>query len=649
MPFKHKLARRLAMAVGFAGAVALTTCEHPIGAPPADGVARLEISPQSVIVQPNQAVTLMAVAFTAANDTAAVDVSWSASAGSVTNQTTAGGRHYGQYQSTACGAYTVTATAQPGGKSASASVLVCTPVAWVDVSPASATAQVGSTVQLTAVPEDSTDTPLQGRTVTWASSAPSVATVSAAGLVTAVKVGSATITATSEGKSGTAAITVVNVPVTSVDVSPATLNLQVNGSAQLTATPRDASGAPLTGRAIAWASSAPGIASVSATGLVTGVAVGTATITATSEGKSGTATVTVANTPVASVTVTPSSAAIVVGQTIGLTATPRDASGAPLAGRAIVWSSDNAAVATVSGSGLVTGQGAGTATITATSEGQSGTAAVTVSAPSGSAVVLAGAGDITGCGQDNDEATAKLLDSLRADVVYTLGDNVYPYGYLSNYQSCYDPTWGRHKARTKPSPGNHDYDTQPGAPGYYQYFGALAGDSGVGYYSYDVGSWHIISLSSNTGGPSMSAGSAQETWLKADLAASTKRCTIAYWHHPRWSSGTHGSDSRSAAIIQDLYTAGAEIVLVGHDHLYERFAPQDPSGQLDVARGIREFVVGTGGESHYAFNTPLPNSEVRDNTSFGVLKLTLYADSYTWEFVPIAGASFRDSGSGTCH
>jgi hypothetical protein len=352
---------------------------------------------------------------------------------------------------------------------------------------------------------------------------------------------------------------------------------------------------------------------------------------------------------VTSVVVAPSSASMPIGASTQLTATPRDATGNALTDRVVTWASDDSAVATVSATGLVAAVALGSAMITATSDGTSGTAAITVTAPTGTPVVLAGAGDITGCGQDNDEATAKLLDSLAPDVVYTTGDNTYPYGYLSNYQNCYDPTWGRHKARTRPSPGNHDYDNQPGAPGYYQYFGSLAGDSGVGYYSYDVGSWHVISLSSNTGGPSMSAGSPQETWLKADLAASTKKCTIAYWHHPRWSSATHGSDTRSSAIWQDLYDGGAEIVLNGHDHTYERFAPQTPAGVADPAKGIREFVVGMGGESHYSFNTPVANSEVRDNTSYGVLKLTLYSDSYTWEFVPIAGATFHDSGSGSCH
>ncbi|HEX9546506.1 MAG TPA: metallophosphoesterase, partial [Acidimicrobiales bacterium] len=296
-------------------------------------------------------------------------------------------------------------------------------------------------------------------------------------------------------------------------------------------------------------------------------------------------------------------------------------------------------------SGLVSGAAVGSATITATSEGQSGTSAITVVPPSAS-VVLVGAGDIADCSGSGDEATAALLDNI-AGTVFTAGDNVYPDGTDAQFAQCYDPSWGRHKARTRPTPGNHDYHTSSAAP-YYHYFGALAGDSGKGYYSYDIGAWHLISLNSNV---SMSAGSAQETWLRQDLAASTKQCTIAYWHHPRFSSGTqHGSLSSAQPLWQALYDAGAEIVISGHEHNYERFAPQTPTGTADPTRGIREFVVGTGGESHYNDEgTPLPNSEVFNGTDYGVLKLTLSAGSYTWQFIPVSGGTFTDSGSGSCH
>src|SRR6266849_2368281 len=250
------------------------------------------------------------------------------------------------------------------------------PVATVDVTPATANVPVGGTVQLTATPKDANGTPLSGRTVSCSSSNPSVASVTSSGQVTGVAAGSATITATSEGKSGTSAITVTAVPVASVTVSPGSATVQVGQTVQLTATPKDANGNPLSGRAVAWSSSNPSVASVTSSGLVTGVAIGSATITATSEGQSGTASITVSNVPVAAVSVSPASAALQVGQTVQLTATPKDANGNPLSGRTVTWASSNPSVASVTSSGLVTGVTAGSATITATSEGQSGTSAI---------------------------------------------------------------------------------------------------------------------------------------------------------------------------------------------------------------------------------------------------------------------------------
>jgi hypothetical protein len=259
--------------------------------------------------------------------------------------------------------------------------------------------------------------------------------------------------------------------------------------------------------------------------------------------------------------------------------------------------------------------------------------------------VFVGAGDISDCGNDNDEATAQLLDAIPG-TVYTTGDNVYSSGTAAQFSQCYDPTWGRHKARTRPAPGNHDYKTS-GAADYYAYFGDLAGPSGRGYYSYDLGDWHIVSLNSEV---SMSPGSAQETWLRADLAASTKQCTLAYWHKPRFSSGSHhGSLSSAQPLWQALYDFHAEIVLNGHEHNYERFAPQTPAGTADAVNGIREFVVGTGGASHYGQGTALANSELFNGTTYGVLKFTLGPGTFTWDFVPVAGQSFTDSGSGVCH
>jgi len=264
-------------------------------------------------------------------------------------------------------------------------------------------------------------------------------------------------------------------------------------------------------------------------------------------------------------------------------------------------------------------------------------------APAG--VVLVGAGDIASCARHRGEATARLLDTI-SGTVFTAGDNAYPKGTLDQYLRCYDPTWGRHKARTRPSPGNHDYAT-PGAAGYFRYFGAAAGDSGRGYYSYELGAWHIVVLNSNV---TMRRDSAQERWLRADLATESRRCTLAYWHHPLFSSGTiHGGDRRARAVWRDLYAAGADVVVNGHEHNYERFAPMTPAGAVDSARGIREFVVGTGGESHFPFGAPLAASEARNDATFGVLQLTLYPDWYAWRFIPVEGATFSDSGRGTCH
>jgi len=254
--------------------------------------------------------------------------------------------------------------------------------------------------------------------------------------------------------------------------------------------------------------------------------------------------------------------------------------------------------------------------------------------------VIVAAGDI--CASPTDCApTASLIASINPTAVLTLGDNAYNTGSASDYSTNYDPNWGKYKSITKPAPGNHEYDYGNQQTGYFAYF-----NNPAAYYSYDVGSWHVISLN---GELSASAGSAQETWLKNDLAAHSNVCTLAYWHEPRWSSGYHGGSSYFGTFWTDLYNGGADLVLNGHDHDYERFAPQNPSGSLDTAKGIREFVVGTGGASHYAFNAPTANSEVRDSTSFGVLKLTLHATSYDWRFAPISGATFSDAGAGNCH
>ncbi|MDQ3880216.1 MAG: metallophosphoesterase [Chloroflexota bacterium] len=260
--------------------------------------------------------------------------------------------------------------------------------------------------------------------------------------------------------------------------------------------------------------------------------------------------------------------------------------------------------------------------------------------------VLLAAGDIADCDSTGDDATAALLDGVEGTVL-ALGDLAYPSGTAGDFANCYAPTWGRHAARTRPVPGNHDYETQ-GAAGYFGYFGAAAGDPSQGWYSYDLGAWHVVALNSlcaAVGG--CGPGSPQEQWLRADLAAHPAPCTLAYWHHPRFSSAQHGSDATYDAFWQALYEAHADVVLVGHDHVYERFAAQSPGGAAD-AGGIRQFTVGTGGRSHYEFGAPIANSELRDNTTYGVLELTLRASGYEWEFVSVAGGTFTDVGSASC-
>ncbi|WP_248962566.1 metallophosphoesterase family protein [Sphaerisporangium perillae] len=271
------------------------------------------------------------------------------------------------------------------------------------------------------------------------------------------------------------------------------------------------------------------------------------------------------------------------------------------------------------------------------------------SAPSSSGdPVLVGAGDIANSGS-GDTATAKLLDGIPG-TVFTLGDNAYDNGSIADFRDYYAPTWGREKSRTRPVPGNHDYNT-PGASGYFAYFGSAAGDPHKGYYSYDLGDWHVVALNSNcsaVGG--CDAGSAQERWLRADLAASGKPCTLAYWHHPRFTSGAnHPPDTSVQPLVRALYDHDAEVIVTGHNHQYERFAPMDPGGRLDQARGIRHFVVGTGGAGLYGFGRILPNSQVRNNDTFGVIKFTLHSSGYTWRFVPEAGKTFTDGGTTACH
>jgi acid phosphatase type 7 len=262
----------------------------------------------------------------------------------------------------------------------------------------------------------------------------------------------------------------------------------------------------------------------------------------------------------------------------------------------------------------------------------------------GSGDFVGGQGTELACRQG---ATAELLAARRYDAVLTLGDNQYDKGTESGFARSYAPSWGRVRGITRPAPGNHDYGTG-GAAGYFGYFAASAGDRSRGYYSYDLGTWHLLSLNSNCGDVSCDAGSAQEQWLREDLRRTRQPCILAYWHHPRWSSGAvHGSSQQVAPLYQALSDVRADVVLTGHEHHYERLAPMGPTGASDPA-GIRNFVVGTGGVGHYGFAAPLAASEVRESTTFGVLRLSLGKTGYAWRFLPATG-TFTDAGRGTCH
>ena len=265
--------------------------------------------------------------------------------------------------------------------------------------------------------------------------------------------------------------------------------------------------------------------------------------------------------------------------------------------------------------------------------------------PAAGSPVLIGAADICVTGSITDaQATAALIVARPNDIVFTAGDNSNETGSFSQYAGCVDKTWGVFKSRIHPVPGNHDYMTSGAVP-YFAYFGAAAGRAGKGWYSYDLGNdWHVVALNamcSEVGG--CGTGSPQETFLRADLAANAGKHIVAIWHIPAFSSGSeHGDNSTYAVWWQDLYAAHAEIVLNGHDHDYERFTPQSPSGKADP-NGIREFVVGTGGAGQRGFGTIRANSKVRNSGTFGVLELTLGAHSYSWRFIPVPGSTFTDS------
>lgn len=310
------------------------------------------------------------------------------------------------------------------------------------------------------------------------------------------------------------------------------------------------------------------------------------------------------------------------------------------------------------------------AMLTATSaSGATTTVTAEVAVTSPRSVTVAAAGDIAcdpaseyfnnGAGSADRchmKATSDLVLAMKPTAVLTLGDNQYDSATLENFRQSYDPTWGRFKPITHPAPGTHEYDAEDdeddrdgSGEGYFAYFGAAAGDPDKGYYSFDLGAWHIVVLNtscSQVGG--CDSGSPQERWLRADLAASPKPCTLAVMHEPRFSSGKHGSIEQVIPFWHVLHKAGVELVLSGNDHDYERFAPQTPDGVLDAEGGVRQFVVGTGGKELYSFGTLQPHSEARIGGVYGVLKLDLHPESYNWEFVPEAGRT-SDKGMSICH
>ncbi len=263
--------------------------------------------------------------------------------------------------------------------------------------------------------------------------------------------------------------------------------------------------------------------------------------------------------------------------------------------------------------------------------------------PSGhsSEAILLAVGDIAYCGASADEQVGQLASRLPGTIAL-LGDNAYDHGSATDYAKCFDPTWGGFLDRIRPVPGNHEYETKEAAA-YFAYFGTRVGKIGQGWYSYDLGAWHLIALNSECGaipGGCEGKDSAELAWLVKDLVDHPAKCTLAYWHHPRYSSGRHGDNDMTDELWQALADAGADVVLEGHDHDYERMSP---------IRGIRSFVVGTGGRSLYGWpRGPGAHTEVRANDTYGLLQLTLRDADYSWKFIPAAGGSFTDSGSGSC-
>ncbi|MDT0277373.1 metallophosphoesterase family protein [Blastococcus goldschmidtiae] len=264
----------------------------------------------------------------------------------------------------------------------------------------------------------------------------------------------------------------------------------------------------------------------------------------------------------------------------------------------------------------------------------------------GTVTVLA-VGDIARCGSDADEQTAELVQRYPSAAVLAPGDLAYNSGTAEEFAECYDPVWGQFNSRLYPVPGNHDYGTDDAAP-YFDYFGQRAGEPGKGWYSFDLGAWHVVALNSNCFAVACDEGSEQEQWLRADLEADDSRCTLAFWHAPRFSSGRHDGTRSVEDLWQVLLDHDVELLLSGHEHLYERTAPLDADGAVDESAGVRQFVVGTGGGNFYEIEERMPGSEAAITDALGVLRLSLGEDSYEWDFLPVTEDGTDDRGSDQC-
>jgi protocatechuate 3,4-dioxygenase beta subunit len=602
--------------------------------------------------------------------------------------TNANGVATGTLRSTVAGMKTVSATANGTALAQTATVTVTPgPISasqsTVSVVPSSIVVTSG-TATITVTVKDGNGNPISGATVVLEATGsgntllqpggPTNANGVATGTLSSTEVGTKTVSATANGTAlaQTATVTVTSAPVSAalstVTAAPSSITAG-SGTSTITVTVKDENGNPISGATVVLAATGSGNtltqpagptnANGVATGALSSTVAGTKTVSATANGTAITQTAQVTVTPgpisasQSTVSAVPSSIVVTSG-TATITVTVKDANGNPISGATVALEATGSRNTVTQPGGPTNANGVATGTLSSTEVGTktvsataNATALTQTATVTVTPAVFVGAGDIAACTETGDEATALLLDGIPG-TVFTAGDNAYESGTAEEFANCYDPSWGRHKARTRPSPGNHDYRTTGAAP-YYAYFGDNAGPAGRGYYSYDLGAWHIISLNSNIKSL-LKPGSAQDQWLRADLAANSKLCTLAYWHHARFSSGTrHGSDTTMQHLWQALYEYGADVVIVGHDHTYERFAPQTPDGTADPVRGIRQFVVGTGGKDLYGFGPLIANSEAQNRTAHGVLKLTLHATSYEWQFIPIAGQTFTDTGSDSCH